>query len=181
MSVDLQWLDGGTITSPRGFLAGATYSGIRTYTEDKLDLGIVCSEVPCTVAGTFTTNRVRSPSVVLSQQRVSSGRAQAIVANSGIANASVGEQGMKDARQMAALAASHLGVDPELVLTCSTGIIGVELPMALIRGGIRKIQLTPQGGHALARAIMTTDTRPKEVAVSFQVAGRSYLLGGIAK
>ncbi|MBF8267169.1 MAG: arginine biosynthesis bifunctional protein ArgJ [Dehalococcoidia bacterium] len=181
MAENLKWLEGGTITSPQGFLAGATYSGIRTYTADKLDLGIVCSELPCTVAGSFTTNRIKSPSVVLSQQRVSSGHAQAIVANSGIANACVGEQGLKDAREMAALAARHLGIPPELVLPCSTGLIGVELPIALIRGGIGKIQLSREEGHALARAIMTTDTHPKEVAVSFQVKEKTYTLGGIAK
>ena len=107
MSVELKWLEEGTITSPKGFMGGATYSGIRTYTEDKLDLGIVSSEVPCTVAGTFTTNKIKSPSVVLDQRRVSSGRAQAIVINSGIANACVGEQGMTDAIEMAARARNY--------------------------------------------------------------------------
>ena len=181
MSVEMNWLEDGTITSPQGFLAGATYSGIRTYTEDKLDLGIVYSEVPCTVAGTFTTNKIKSPSVVMNQRRVASGRAQAIIINSGIANACVGEQGMTDALEMAALAAKYLDLEPELVLACSTGLVGVELPMALIRNGVVKVQLSPDGGHVLARAIRTTDTRSKEVAVSFQVAGRSYVLGGIAK
>jgi len=181
MSVELRWLEKGTITSPKGYLAGATYSGIRTYTEDKLDLGIVSSEVPCTVAGTFTTNKIKSPSVVLDQRRVASGRAQAIIINSGIANACVGEQGMTDAIEMAALAAKYLDTDPELVLACSTGLIGVELPMALIRSGVDKIQMTADGGHLLARAIRTTDTLSKEVAVSFHAGGRSYVLGGIAK
>ena len=181
MSTDTQWLEGGTITSPKGFLAGATYCGIRTYTADKLDLGIVYSEVPCTVAGTFTTNKIKSPSVVLDKQRVDSGSAQAIVVNSGIANTAVGEQGMKDAVEMAAIAASHLGIDPEMVLPSSTGLIGVELPIALIRSGVRKIELTTDGGHALARAILTTDTRSKEAAVSFEVNGITYTLGGIAK
>ena len=181
MSIELKWLEEGTITSPQGFLAGATYAGIRTYTEDKLDLGIVYSEVPCTVAGTFTTNKIKSPSVVLDQRRVASGRAQAIVVNSGIANTCVGEQGMTDAIEMAALAAKHLGLEPELVLAASTGLVGVELPMALIRNGVGNVQLTADGGHALARAIRTTDTRSKEVAVSFQVARKTYTLGGIAK
>ena len=181
MSVELKWLEEGTITSPRGYLAGATYSGIRTYTEDKLDLGIVSSEMPCTVAGTFTTNKIKSPSVVLDQRRVASGRAQAIIINSGIANACVGEQGMTDALEMAALAAKYLDLDPELVLACSTGLIGVELPMALIRSGVSKVQLTTDGGHALARAIRTTDTTSKEVAVSFRGGEKSYVLGGIAK
>jgi len=181
MSVELKWLENGTITSPKGYLAGATYSGIRTYTEDKLDLGIVSSEVPCTVAGTFTTNKIKSPSVVLDQRRVASGHAQAIIINSGIANACVGEQGMTDALEMAALAAKYLDMDPELVLACSTGLIGMELPMALIRSGVDKIQMAADGGHLLARAIRTTDTISKEVAVSFHAGGKSYVLGGIAK
>ncbi|MFH1560453.1 MAG: bifunctional glutamate N-acetyltransferase/amino-acid acetyltransferase ArgJ [Chloroflexota bacterium] len=181
MNVELKWLEEGTVTSSQGFLAGATYAGIKIYTEDKFDLGILYSEVPCTVAGTFTTNKIKSPSVVLDQRRVSSGHAQAIVVNSGIANACVGEQGMTDALEMAALAAKHLNIEPELVLASSTGLVGVELPIALIRSGVSKIQLTVEGGHALARAILTTDTRSKEVAVSFQVAGKSYVLGGIAK
>ena len=181
MTTELKWLEDGTITSPRGFSAGATYSGIRTYAEDKLDLGVVCSEVPCSAAGTFTTNKLRSPSVVLNEQRVSAGRVQAIVCNSGVANACVGEQGMKDAIEMAALAGRHLDLNPELVLPSSTGMVGVELPMALISGGMGNIELTPDGGHAMARAIQTTDTRSKEAAVSFSAAGNTYTLGGIAK
>jgi len=177
----LNWLENGTITSPKKFLAGATYSGIRTYAEDKLDLGILYSETPCTVAGTFTKNQIRSLSVVLDQKRVSTGRSQALIVNSGIANACVGEQGMTDAMQMASLAAEHLGIDEELVLASSTGLIGVELPMALIRNGVTKITVSPDGGQALARAIKTTDRVSKEFAVEFQVGENSYILGGIAK
>ena len=181
MTIELKWLEEGTITSPQGFSAGATYAGIRTYAEDKLDLGVVCSEVPCNAAGTFTTNKLRSPSVVLNEQRVSAGRVQAIVCNSGVANACVGEQGMKDAIEMAVLAARHMDLDPELVLPSSTGMVGVELPMALISAGMGNIELTPDGGHAMARAIQTTDTRSKEAAVSFTAGGNTYTLGGIAK
>ena len=181
MTSEINWLEGGTITSPKGFTAGATYSGIRTYTEDKLDLGILCSESVCTVAGTFTKNMVKSPSVVLDQQRVATGRAQAVVINSGIANACVGEQGMTDAIEMAALAAARLGLEPELALACSTGLIGVELPMGLIRNGVKNIEMSLDGGHELARAICTTDTVSKEAAVSFEVEGVTYALGGIAK
>ena len=177
----LNWLEKGTITSPKSFLAGATYSGIRTYAEDKLDLGILYSETPCTVAGTFTKNEVKSLSVVLDQKRVSTGRSQALIVNSGIANACVGEQGMTDAIEMASLAAEHLGIDQELVLASSTGLIGVELPMALIKNGVGKITVEPDGGQALARAIKTTDRVSKEFAVEFQVGNNSYILGGIAK
>ncbi|MCH2507238.1 MAG: bifunctional glutamate N-acetyltransferase/amino-acid acetyltransferase ArgJ [Dehalococcoidia bacterium] len=181
MNKNLNWLENGTVTSPKKFLAGATYSGIRTYAEDKLDLGILYSETPCTVAGTFTKNQIRSLSVVLDQKRVSTGRSQALIVNSGIANACVGEQGMTDAIEMASLAAAHLGIDQELVLASSTGLIGVELPMALIRSGVTKIKVEPDGGQALARAIKTTDRVSKEFAVEFQIGGNSYILGGIAK
>ena len=177
----MNWRENGTVTSPKKFLAGATYSGIRTYAEDKLDLGILYSETPCTVAGTFTKNQIRSLSVVLDQKRVSTGRSQALIVNSGIANACVGEQGMTDAIEMASLAAAHLGIDQELVLASSTGLIGVELPMALIRSGVTKIKVEPDGGQALARAIKTTDRVSKEFAVEFQIGGNSYILGGIAK
>jgi glutamate N-acetyltransferase/amino-acid N-acetyltransferase len=177
----LNWIENGTITSPKGFLAGATYSGIRTYAIDKLDLGILYSEIPCTVAGTFTTNEIRSLSVTLDQKRVSTGRSQALIVNSGIANACVGEQGMTDAIEMAALAAEHLGIDQELVLASSTGLIGVELPMALIKNGVQKIDVKPDGGQALARAIKTTDRVSKEFAIAFQIEGNDYVLGGIAK
>ncbi len=181
MNKKLNWLENGTITSPKKFLAGATYSGIRTYAKDKLDLGILYSETPCTVAGTFTKNQIRSLSVVLDQKRVSTGRSQALIVNSGIANACVGEQGMTDAIEMASLAATHLGIDQELVLASSTGLIGVELPMALIKNGVTKITVSPDGGQALARAIKTTDRVSKEFAIEFQVGGNSYILGGIAK
>ena len=181
MSVELKWLENGTITSPKGYLAGATYSGIRTYTEDKLDLGIVSSEVPCTVAGTFTTNKIVSPCVVLNKRRVASGRAQAIIINSGIANACVGEQGMTDALEMAALAAKYLDLDPELVLACSTGLIGMELPMALINKGVGQIELSEDGGNQLARAMMTTDTKTKEAAVSVNLGGAAINIAGVAK
>ena len=160
LATELRWLEGGTITSPKGFKAGATYSGIRTYSEGKLDLGMARSDNECTAAGSFTTSKVRSSSVTLDQNRVLSGRAQAIVVNSGIANACVGDQGMKDAIDMAEAAAISLDLDPDLVLPASTGLIGVELPMALIRNGVKNIAMTYEGGHDLARAILTTDKRP---------------------
>ena len=181
LTSEFKWLDGGTITSPQGFHAGATYAGIKTYAEGKLDLGVVRSEVACNVAGTFTTNRLRSPSVLLDEQRVSTGRAQAVVCNSGVANACVGEQGMKDAIEMAALTAGRFDLDPELVLPMSTGVVGVELPMGLIRDGMGSIELRPDGGQDMAKAIQTTDTRSKEGAVSFPVGGRTYTIGGISK
>ena len=174
-------MEGGTVTSPKGFVAGATYAGLKTYAEDKLDLGLLVSEKSSSVAGVFTTSSVKSPSVRLSQERVAQSKVRALVVNSGIANACVGSQGYEDARETTAEAAKRLGLKSEEVLMASTGIIGVELPMALIRASMGKIELSEGGGHDLARAILTTDSRPKEGAVSFQVSGKTVTIGGIAK
>ena len=177
----VEFLEDGSVVSPRGFLAGATYAGLKTYAEDKLDLGIIFSEAPCIAAGVFTTNSVRSPSVTVCQEHLAQGPVRALVVNAGIANTCVGEQGYSDAKHSANLVSQHLGIQPREVLTCSTGVIGVELPMSLIESGIRQIEPSLDGGHALARAMMTTDTRPKEAAVSFEVDGRQVSLGGAAK
>ena len=104
-----------------------------------------------------------------------------MVANSGCANCCVGPIGLEDAREMTALAANHVGVNPDDMLVCSTGMIGVELPMALIRQNIGNIQVTADGGHAFARAIMTTDTHPKDMAISLDIDGRKITIGGAAK
>ena len=142
---------------------------------------MILSEVPCSVAGVFTKNSIISSTVTLNRERVARGVTRALVVNAGIANTCVGEQGLIDAKDMAAAAALQLGVDSEDVLVCGTGVIGVELLMSLIRDGITQIELSAPGGHDLARAMMTTDTRPKEVAVTFEVDGRQAHLGGVAK
>jgi len=162
---------------PGGFLAGATAAGIKT--KGGLDLGILCSEGPCVAAGMFTTNRIKAAPVVWSQGRVAGGKAQAVVVNAGCANACTGERGLADAGEMAALAAKTLKLKAEDVLVASTGVIGHCLPMERIAAGLKKISLSPDGGHDLARAIMTTDTFPKEVAVVADDG--SFTIGGIAK
>jgi len=177
----IEIIKGGGVTSAKGFLAGATYAGIKSAGEETLDLAILASETPATAAGTFSTNKVLSPSVVLSRQRVAGGAARAVVANSGCANCCVGQQGLRDAEEMTALAAGHIGVAKDEVLVCSTGLIGVELPMALVRQSIGDIRPTVQGGGDFARAIMTTDSRPKQVAVSVDISGRRVTVGGAAK
>ena len=174
-------VEGGTVTTPRGFIAGATYAGLKTYAEDKLDLGLIISEAPCSAAGVYTQSSIRSPSVTVTQEHVKAGAVRAVVVNAGIANCSVGHQGYTDAKEMTVLAAKKLGVQSAEVAVCSTGVIGVELPMSLIRTGLENIQLAAGGGHELARAMMTTDTRPKEVAVSFELDGRSVQMGGVTK
>ena len=174
-------LEGGTVTSPQGFLAGATYAGLKTYAEDKLDLALITSEAPCAAAGVFTTSTIKSATVTVNQEHLAKGPVRGLVVNAGIANTCVGEQGYKDAQEMTALAGQRTGLTPDEVLVCSTGVIGVELPMSLIRSGIDQIQLSSDGGHAVARAMMTTDTRPKEMAVSFESEGRPVHIGGVAK
>lgn len=182
MAGEIRFVEGGTITTPQGYSAGATYAGLKTYAEDKLDLGILLSHQPSSVAGVFTTSTVKSPSVTITQERVSpQSKVRALVVNSGIANACVGEQGYLDAQETTAETARHLGLGPEEVLMGSTGIIGVELPMALIRAGISQIKPSEGMGNDLARAIMTTDTHPKEAAVAFEGSGKTITIGGIAK
>ncbi len=181
MAGAVEFREGGTVTNPGGFLAGATYAGLKTYSEDKLDLGIILSESPCTVAGVFTTNAIRSPSVTVTQENVNAGPVRALIVNAGIANTCVGEQGYTDAKEMTTLTARRLGLQPDEVLVCSTGVIGVELPMSLIRTGVEQIDLSTDGGHAVARAMMTTDTHPKEVAVRFELDGRQIDMGGVVK
>jgi len=176
-------IHGGTITSPQGFLAGATYAGIKSKGDDILDLGILCSEVPCLAAGVFTTNKIKAASVLLSQRNLEGSKAQAIVVNSGCANACTGRQGIADAEEMAALAARNLGLMPQEVLVASTGVIGKQLPMKQIRDNIESIIFSSEGGHTLAKAITTTDTFPKEIAVRVNLGrGESEItIGGIAK
>lgn len=181
MATQIERIVDGSVTTPKGFVAGATYVGLKTYGEAPLDLGLLMSETPAVVAGTFTTSKVRSASVVLSEHRASSLEARGVVANSGCANACVGDQGMKDAVEMTSLAAARLGVSSEEILACSTGIIGVELPMGLIRSGIDKIAVSADGGHEFARSILTTDHNTKEYTVSFLLDGVRVHIAGCTK
>jgi len=181
MEAKIDLIPGGTVTSPEGFYAGATSAGIKKRDTDRLDLGILFSEVPCVAAALFTTNRVKAAPVVLSRRRLRQGRALAVVVNSGCANAFTGEKGLKDAGRMAKLAAEGIGILPEDVLVASTGVIGKRLPMRRIGARIDRIILSSDGGHDLARAIMTTDTVPKEVAVAVGADGGEFTIGGIAK
>ncbi len=169
----------GTITSAKGFLAGAIHAGIKIANE--LDLAVLYSKLPCAAAGAFTTNKIKSPPVILSQKRVSTKQAQAIVVNSGCANTCLGQQGTADASEMTNLTAKKLGVGTENVLVASTGIIGTPLPMDCVRNGIEKITLRQNGGHGFARAIMTTDTKPKEIALKVDVEGGKFTIAGVAK
>ena len=172
----------GTVTSPSGFSAGGIYAGIKTPGEDKLDIGLLFSERPCAAAGTFSQNSVLSPSVTLTRQLVNAGRMiHGVVANSGCANCAVGEQGLIDARETVEVAAEKLGVESGQILIASTGVIGVELPMALIREHLPRIQLSEDAGDEFARAIMTTDTHAKQIAIQTEIDGKTVTVGGCAK
>ena len=181
MTTTISFIDGGSVTSPQGFSAGATYAGLKTFAEDKLDLGIIASDSPCTAAGVFTTSTIKSPTVSVNQTHLKAASPKGIIVNAGIANACVGEQGYKDAEEMASITANILNAAPSEILVCSTGVIGVELPMSLIRDGVANINLSKDGANQVARAMMTTDTRPKEVAVSCEIAGKTISIGGVAK
>ena len=181
MSGVIQLIHRGGVSSAQGFTAGGVHAGIKTAGDGVFDLGIVVSDSPASAAGVFSQNKVLSPSVTLSRRRIANGSVRAIVANSGCANCSVGHQGLTDAEEMTALAAAHVDVDAEEVLIGSTGLIGVELPMALVRQNLGNIMLSDDGGNLFARSIMTTDTHPKEVAVSTQIDGREIVIGGCAK
>ncbi len=177
----IDFIPGDTVTSPQGFVAGATYAGIKKKAEHSLDLGILFSEAPCVTAALFTSNKIKSAPVVVCQEKLRKGRAVALVVNSGCANVSNGEQGLADAAEMAALAANAIGVPDEDVLVASTGVIGQPLPLKLIKVGINQIVLSKDGGHELAKAIMTTDTVPKETAIAVRVGDSNFIIGGVAK
>jgi glutamate N-acetyltransferase/amino-acid N-acetyltransferase len=178
----IETVSGGTVTTPQGFSAGATYAGIKKKGENVLDLGILYSREPCVVAGVFTTNKIRSAAVVLNQKNLEKkGRVSAVVVNSGCANSSTGEQGLQDAFEMAAVTAKTLGIEPEEVLVASTGVIGVRLPVKLLHDGVNQITLSPDGGHDFTHAIMTTDTVPKEVAITVKTKNATFSIGGVAK
>lgn len=167
----------GSVTTPRGFRAGGVYAGIKGYGEGKLDLGVLVSDLPCTAAAVFTTSRFRAPAIELDREHLADGRAQAVAVNSGVANAGTGTRGLADARRFAEMTAERLGLPSRDVLVCSTGVIGEFLPLEKIARALPRLELTPDGGIAFARAIMTTDTRPKHAAVR---AG-PFTIGGCAK
>lgn len=180
------------ITAPLGFLAAGVFCDIKrlgtgkgSQKGKKRDLALLMSEAPATVAGLFTTNQVCAAPVKVSLPRAQQEMAQAVVANSGNANACTGAAGLKDAQAMTRLAAQALNLKTEEVLVCSTGRIGVPLPMPNVRQGIeqaaRQMGSTPEHGHQFAEAIMTSDTRPKELALELKLGGSMVRLAGVCK
>jgi glutamate N-acetyltransferase/amino-acid N-acetyltransferase len=183
-SPELAWIDGGGVTSPSGFVAGATYAGIKTYgPEPRLDVALLASERPCVAAGIFTQNRVCGAPVTLCKERVARGVGRAVVVNSGCSNVATGEQGLADAQRMAELAAARAGLPASEVLVASTGVIGRRLPMPKLEAAIPAITTAAgaEAGAQFARAIMTTDTVPKSRAIRVRAGDHSYVIGGAAK
>ncbi|HVB75127.1 MAG TPA: bifunctional glutamate N-acetyltransferase/amino-acid acetyltransferase ArgJ [Ktedonobacteraceae bacterium] len=168
------------VTAPQGFRAGVTASGIKSDAEIK-DLAILASDVPCVAAGTFTTSSTRAAPVIVCQERLRGGKAQAVIVNSGNANCATGELGLLNAFRMTEYVASKLGLENEMVLCSSTGIIGRQLPIEKIQAGVQAIELSTQGGNAFSEAILTTDTRHKRMALEFELDGHAVLLGGVTK
>ena len=174
----------GGVTAAGGFQAASTAAGIKY--KDRQDMALIYSEVPCAAAGTFTTNVVNAAPVKWDQDVVyNSPAAQAVVINAGIANACTGAEGYGYCRDTADAAAEILGISPDSVLVASTGVIGMQLPMERIGLGIKamapKLDGSLESGTAAAMAIMTTDTRKKEVAVALELGGRTVTIGGMCK
>ena len=168
------------VTAPLGFRAGVTASGIKSDATIN-DLAILVSDVPCVAAGTFTTSSTRAAPVIVCQERLKSGRAQAVIVNSGNANCATGELGMQNAYRMTEFVAKRFQLKEELVLCSSTGIIGRQLPIDKVEAGVAAIELSTDQGNAFSEAILTTDTRPKRIALEFQIEGHTIRLGGVTK
>lgn len=169
------------VTFAEGFKACGIKAGIKKSGKD--DLAIIYTETEATVAGTFTQNKVAAAPVWISKEVVKKGTGHAIVVNAGCANACTGEQGMKDAKETAAVAAAELGIDASGIFVASTGIIGQTLPMDKMKAGIKAAvkALHVSGSDAASKAIMTTDTYPKACSFSFTLGGKTVKIGGIAK
>jgi len=179
MKEKIEEIKQGTVTSPQGFLAGAVEAAVKY--KGRLDLGILYSEAPAVSSALFTKSKVKAAPILISMKNNEKGRVRALVVNSGCANACTGEKGLSDAADMAVVAARKLGIKADQVMVASTGVIGTILPVDRIRAGIDKIDLQKDGGHKLARAIMTTDTQPKEIAIRVMDNTGHYTIGGIAR
>jgi glutamate N-acetyltransferase / amino-acid N-acetyltransferase len=166
-----------SVTAAKGFVASGVHCGIRK--KERLDLSLVRSLVPATGAGMFTINRMLAAPVIVSREHLELAQPQAVVTNSGVANAATGERGLLDARATAAETARLLGLDTEEVLVLSTGVIGAQLPLANVTAGVRAAAaaLSADGGADSAQAIMTTDTQSKESVAR----GTGFKVGGMAK
>ncbi len=174
----------GGVCAPKGFRANGLWCGIRKK-NDKRDLSLIVSDAPCAAAGMYTKNVVKAASVLVTREHLSDGNARAVICNSGNANACTGEAGLAVARRMAAIAAEKIGCLPSEVVVGSTGVIGVPLPVEPVERAIAELAAglsADAAGHERAlEAIMTTDTRKKEIAVEFSIGGKTVRIGAMAK
>lgn len=173
----------GGVGAPQGFLTSAVGCGIKNPAVERLDLALIHSETPCSSAGTFTTNRVKAAPVKVSHSNLRKGDLRAIIANSGNANACTGVQGIRDANAMCDAVAKPLGLKRAEVGVASTGVIGLPMPMMRVEPKYDELisKLSPKGGPDVAAAIITSDTHPKELAISFDLGGHRVRLGGCVK
>jgi glutamate N-acetyltransferase/amino-acid N-acetyltransferase len=173
----------GSVTAPRGFSAAAAHAGLKP--DGAFDVALLVSAASCATAGVFTKNALRAAPVIYDADLLSErpGRIRAVAMNARVANACTGPEGLAAARAMAEAAEQAAGLPPRTALVLSTGVIGVPLPIAQIAEGLRQAagRLGPEGGNDAARAIMTTDTRPKHCAVRFETPSGWITVGGIAK
>ena len=174
----------GGVTAAKGFMAASVEAAIKY--KNRTDMAMVFSQTPCAAAGVFTTNVVKAAPVLWEKKIVTeSAAAHAVVVNSGIANACTGQQGYDYCMQTAAAAAEALNVPSDSVMVCSTGVIGMQLPIDRITAGTKKLagvlSDTIEAGAQAAKAIMTTDTVPKEVAVEIELGGKTVTVGGMCK
>lgn len=182
METPLTDVPGGTITTPQGYLAGATAARMRDdYGPDRLDLGLLVSEGRAAASAVYTTHRFPGASLRVSRDHLTDSYAQALLANAGVANAFTGEQGIADASELAQQVAVKLGVEARDVVIASTGVTGWPLPMDNMRTGLGAIEPARDGGGDFARAIMTTDTVAKQAAAQVEYGGFTYTVGGVAK
>jgi glutamate N-acetyltransferase/amino-acid N-acetyltransferase len=173
----------GGVGAPHGFLTSAVGCGIKNPDVKRLDLALIYSEKPCSSAGTFTTNRVKAAPVKVSQAHLRKGDLRAIIANSGNANACTGIQGIRDAKAMCDGVAKPLGLNRGEIGVCSTGVIGLPMPMMRIEPKLDELveRLAAKQGPDVAAAIITSDTRPKEIAISFDLGEHRVRIGGCVK
>ncbi len=174
----------GSVTSPKGFYAASTAAGIKY--KDRADMAMIYSKTPCVCAGTFTTNIVKAAPVKWDMNIVETSEyVHAVVINAGIANACTGEKGLKHCSETAQTVSETMNIPENSVLVASTGVIGMEVPMDKICAGIGQmapeLSETLEAGTKAARAIMTTDTVPKHIAVSFEAGGKTVTVGGMCK
>jgi glutamate N-acetyltransferase / amino-acid N-acetyltransferase len=183
MTSTITAIEGGSVTSPPGFTAGAAHAGLKA--AGALDVALLVSTTSCATAGVFTRNAVRAAPVIYDADLLGErpGRMRAVAMNARVANACTGAEGLEAARAMARAAEEAAGLPPRTALVLSTGVIGVPLPVEQVAAGLRvaAARLSPDGGADAARAIMTTDTRPKHCALRVDSPAGAITIGGIAK